>query len=367
MKNIIIFYSNLVNEDQVFTIGGIQTYIQLLVSTLKTNFNIKIVQCSEQYFEYKTNDYEVCSLGHNNPKKAVKFIEKSILNNQSDILLFASEQFSYKTKWKNTIVIQHGIYWDLSLSNYKPKYNVRPLSIIYKFYENYRNLRRISPFSNIVCVDNNYINWYRALSNNYTKKRFFQINNCAAPNFFKPYFKNNKSNVKILFARRFVEMRGVKILIELVKKILHDFPNVSFIIAGEGPLEYKIRQELLPSNRVTLKKVDYANMPYLMNEVDIVIVPSLGSEGTSLSAIEAMASSNLVLASNVGGLTNIIIDGYNGVLVNPTLDNFYNSLVELLSNPETISNIRINAKKVADNSFTHEKWSKKWIEVLNTI
>ncbi|WP_350563863.1 glycosyltransferase family 4 protein, partial [Psychrobacter sp. CAL346-MNA-CIBAN-0220] len=58
----------------------------------------------------------------------------------------------------------------------------------------------------------------------------------------------------------------------------------------------------------------------------IAIIPTLGSEGTSLSMIEAMAAGCMVISSNVGGLSNLIINGFNGRLVMPNTAEFTQAL-----------------------------------------
>ncbi|MGR4357642.1 glycosyltransferase [Escherichia coli] len=50
-------------------------------------------------------------------------------------------------------------------------------------------------------------------------------------------------------------------------------------------------------------------------QYDIAIVPSIGSEGTSLSLLEAMSAKCLVIATDIGGMTNIILDGFNGRMI----------------------------------------------------
>lgn len=63
-----------------------------------------------------------------------------------------------------------------------------------------------------------------------------------------------------------------------------------------------------------LRDVDPDRVPGLMAEHDVVLVPSV-SEGFGLAAAEAIASGRWVVASNVGGLREIVIDGVNGWLV----------------------------------------------------
>ena len=113
-------------------------------------------------------------------------------------------------------------------------------------------------------------------------------------------------------------------------------------------------------------------MPYnkiheVIGQHDLVIIPSLGSEGTSLIAIEAMAAGKPVIATNVGGLTNLIIDGYNGILCYPTKDSLYESIKRIIEDPYERKRIGRNARAVAKESFTYKIWSQRWHRVIDDI
>ena len=58
-------------------------------------------------------------------------------------------------------------------------------------------------------------------------------------------------------------------------------------------------------------------MPQVYRYADIVLIPTKAAEGTSLSCLEAMASGRAVIAGCVGGLSDLIVDGYNGLLLRP--------------------------------------------------
>ena len=60
-----------------------------------------------------------------------------------------------------------------------------------------------------------------------------------------------------------------------------------------------------------------AEMPAEYRDADVVVIPSVATEGTSLSCLEAMASGRPVMAGWVGGLSNLIIHEYNGLLLHP--------------------------------------------------
>ncbi len=103
--------------------------------------------------------------------------------------------------------------------------------------------------------------------------------------------------------------KGIDILLE----VAHKLPDVQFIIAGDGP-ERENLEKKSNSNVAFLGFVK--DVPDLLSQADVLCVPSR-SEGLGLSALEAMASGVPVVASRVGGLPEVILDGETGLLVPP--------------------------------------------------
>ena len=99
----------------------------------------------------------------------------------------------------------------------------------------------------------------------------------------------------------------------------------------------------------------------------IAVVPSLGSEGTSLSLAEAMAAGCAVVATNVGGMTNMIINGYNGQMVNPDVDDLTRALSTLISDAKLRFKLGNDAAATARNAFSLNHWKSRWSDVLDQL
>ena len=115
--------------------------------------------------------------------------------------------------------------------------------------------------------------------------------------------------------RRLEIYRGTRLMGEVASRLLREFPQVQFTFAGDGPDRAWLVDRFSGEPRVHLCTVPYEQRMALTLEHDIAVVPTLGSEGTSLSLAEAMISGCTVVATDVGGMTNMIFDGYNGRLV----------------------------------------------------
>jgi glycosyltransferase involved in cell wall biosynthesis len=97
---------------------------------------------------------------------------------------------------------------------------------------------------------------------------------------------------------------------------MDDASRLRLVLIGDGPLMPTIKrmlQEAGATDRVWLAG-SREDVPQLLRELDIFVLPSLG-EGISNTILEAMASGLPVVATNVGGNSELVIEGETGTLV----------------------------------------------------
>lgn len=112
--------------------------------------------------------------------------------------------------------------------------------------------------------------------------------------------------------------KGHKYLLRAIHQIKDYDARVKLWIIGGGPLKGELEnlvQELDINNQVEFLGIRN-DVGHLLNEVDIFILPSI-REGMSLAIVEAMAYGKAIIASNVGGIPELIKDGQTGLLVEP--------------------------------------------------
>ena len=176
--------------------------------------------------------------------------------------------------------------------------------------------------------------------------------------------KNNKI-VHIIFARRLFTYRGTRLFANVAERLLNKYHDIKITIAGTGPDEKYIQQKLSKYTQVEFCTYNNDESLSIHADKDIAVVPTLGSEGTSLSLLEAMASGCAVVCTNVGGMTNIILDGYNGYIINPEEEALYAAMTSLIENKDTRKMLQLNAYNTVSHAFSLEKWQKKWLQVIN--
>ena len=118
--------------------------------------------------------------------------------------------------------------------------------------------------------------------------------------------------------------------------------------------------------RVSWKTLEMQAMHEAYEMADITLIPSLYSEGTSLSCLEAMASGNAVIATNIGGLPDLVISGYNGLLIEPSVSALREALSTLCDNPDKRRQLGKRAQEVA-GAFNIDIWRSKWRKILTEV
>lgn len=366
MKVIILCREYLDTKD--FTriiVGGVQTYISNLLPIIQSlDMTPIVIQYDIQDRQTVISGVRVYGVNTNNlSSKAAKVaLYKRYLeiSSDDDVLLYAQDNLFYRRGKNYTIVIQHGIFWDITENKqYNKLKSFKKVVDQAKFA--YYQIKNSMQIDEMVCVDYNYLNWFRTIS------RYQTLSYTCIPNFANiPNEATEKSNknIHIVFARRFVEYRGSLLFANTICRILNTYHNVFVTLAGEGPDEREMHELLDKFDNVRFVTYKSDQSILFHKDKDIAVIPTTGSEGTSLSLLEAMAARCAVICTNVGGMTNIVIDQYNGLMIRPIESDLYNALVELIENEDKRIALSNKAYETVKYGFSHELWSEKWERVL---
>ena len=198
-----------------------------------------------------------------------------------------------------------------------------------------------------------------------------------------PHAVNGK--FKILFVGRHIERKGIRYLIEAAKYLPRD--KFEIRIVGGGDLTEQLKQQaaLLDERQETkdertqsasiiftgkLSPEDLANEYRTANVFTLpAIVDSKGdTEGLGVVLIEAMELGLPIVASNVGGIPDVVIDGESGILV-PEKDPeaLADAFKRLEENPSLIEKLLVGARKRINECFTWNGIIERQIGVYNKV
>lgn len=353
------------------SIGGLETYLCELARTCQKNgFEVVICQKFTENFTVKFEEIQiegVCCL-----TSSQKFYRKVRAKYGEDAFyIIDSDQEDIRTKAPNVVVIQHGIAFDGPGDiHFRGRYCgigkcfLKLLKVIW-------NIRRFHRVRNMVCVDYNYFNWIRAVTSLNPKGNIRVIPNYTSSIISQTELEKKlkeKNRKRIVFARRFTDYRGTLLFAEVVDKLLLSYPDLQFTFAGDGPFRNFLEEKYKQVKQVCITSYDANESVAFHYQYGLAVVPTLFSEGTSLALCEAMAAGCYPIATHVGGMTNMIIDGYNGSLVYPSVDAVYKQMEEVLLLPDEEFERRVErAWETAKYGFSLDKWRASWMECLQYL
>jgi glycosyltransferase involved in cell wall biosynthesis/2-polyprenyl-3-methyl-5-hydroxy-6-metoxy-1,4-benzoquinol methylase len=255
------------------------------------------------------------------------------------------------------IGINHGVHWD-SPANRRSTFDLARFRPIFD---------ALDVVSRCVCVDTNFGNWLQSIDGR-TLSQLEYIPNYVDPEWFHPEKKRfDQRRLNVLFPRRLCEERGFRDVLEAFDSLLARHPEVALHLCGSGaPSDEQLARDFLARHpgRVRWSELAMEEMPKAYAESHVVLVPSTFSEGASLACIEAMACNNAVIATTVGGLPNLVIDGYNGLLIRPGVRSLAAAVERLLADRMLLATLARNALGVSA-ALSRAQWEKRWIDVLS--
>ncbi|KYH28528.1 MULTISPECIES: glycosyltransferase family 4 protein [Clostridium] len=185
----------------------------------------------------------------------------------------------------------------------------------------------------------------------------------------KKYAKNDEKIV--LYIGRHVFEKGIHILINAIPEILKENAKIKFIIAGTGSMTEELKDIVL--NEGIEEKVIFTG--YISEEEkgklyrisDAAVFPSI-YEPFGIVALEAMAAGCPVIASDIGGFSEIIRHGINGLkFMSGSTTSLKDSLLEVLNNTELANKLRENGLKSVKENYSWKQIAELTTEVYKQV
>jgi len=173
----------------------------------------------------------------------------------------------------------------------------------------------------------------------------------------------------VLAGGRLSPEKGLEYFLHAAAQVHQKFPDIRFVITGEGPEREKLMQiagNLGISNLVYFPGYvkDFAE---LVSSAEMVVLSSLW-EGMPNIIIEAMAAGKPVIATSVGGCKEIVHEGENGFLVQPRdPDALAKKMMLLLQKPDLCKMMGANGFLTVAAGFSLDGMVKKYEEIYDAV
>ncbi|SHO45773.1 glycosyltransferase family 4 protein [Desulfopila aestuarii] len=180
---------------------------------------------------------------------------------------------------------------------------------------------------------------------------------------------------RILYIGRLTEKKGVIYLIRAMRKIVEQKQNITLSIVGSGELENLLRDEV---KKLSLSQyvnfcgaVTNHELPSLYAQHEMFVAPSIkakggDTEGFGLTLVEANMGGCLVIASQVGGIVDIIENGETGLLVrekDPA--DIAEKVIYAMDNPDEAKRIASKGQEMAKARFDWFVISQRYASILH--
>jgi len=175
----------------------------------------------------------------------------------------------------------------------------------------------------------------------------------------------NEDTINVLFFSRLVGRKGIFTLLLAIEKLTKLY-DINFLFAGSGGHSIV---NLINSCRNTqyLGYIPEDVKPYIYNIADIFILPSF-YENFPISVLEAMASQTAVVATNVGGISEIVEHMKNGILIKPKdSGSIVQALSQIIEEYSFRKKISKSGRKTVIKKFTWKKTAEETLQYYKKI
>ncbi len=160
-----------------------------------------------------------------------------------------------------------------------------------------------------------------------------------------------------------------KTLLEAAKIVVDEFPEIIFLIAGEGPLRREIEILIRKFNlEERVKLLGFRqDIPEILSILHLFVLSS-SWEGLGTSLLDAFASRVPVVATNVGGIPEIVRDGVNGILVPPgNPEALSSAIISLLKNRDLAGQMAEEGFKTVKEKFSIERMVEETRKIYDRL
>lgn len=168
---------------------------------------------------------------------------------------------------------------------------------------------------------------------------------------------------------RLSPVKGQRFLIEAAPSVISKKPGVEFIIVGSGPEEARLK-DMVKSLRLEDAVHFLSSSPRtskFLSVMDVFILPSV-KEGLGMALLEALASGKACVASDVGGVADIIKDGTSGLLVNVgDVDEIAVAILRLLNDSALRNRLGENGRILVKDKFSLNSMADKISDLYKNV
>jgi glycosyltransferase involved in cell wall biosynthesis len=202
----------------------------------------------------------------------------------------------------------------------------------------------------------------RIVPNGVDTGRFTPAINCIA---VKERLKATNRQI-VLFVGRLIPRKGLFYLVEAAKRIVKERSETLFVIVGEGPLKSRLIAEVeaanLGNNFAFLGDISESELPAVYGCADVFAFPSI-QEGQGIALLEAQSSGKPVVAFDITGIKEAVVEKETGLLVKPESVELAEGILKLLSDDSLRAKMGEQGRNFVQSNFTWDICARRMRDV----
>lgn len=182
--------------------------------------------------------------------------------------------------------------------------------------------------------------------------------------------RESKDIITIGVVSRLEHIKGMDLVVPAFAQVYEKNKNIRLLVVGDGSLRQQMEDNAnkfhLKSNIEFVGRQEQAALQSYYDKIDVLLMPSR-SEGFGLTAIEGMARGCVLVASNTGGLPEVVREGYVGLLHQPeSMDDLANKVCCLIENPKHFEQMRSHLHDYVQQ-FTFERYADLFNDLYSKL
>ena len=178
--------------------------------------------------------------------------------------------------------------------------------------------------------------------------------------FRKKEFRHADKKVQIGFIKHLEPRYGPDHLLRAMAIIVKQYQDVELTVVGHGKMMDTLKEL---SIHLRIEKhigftgyIPYEQIPEILAGMDIFVMPSVEAETFGVAAIEAQAMEVPVVASNIGGVPEAVVDGKTGILIEPgNVEQLAEAIIKLVKEPELRQRMGEEGRKFVLRNYNIEE------------
>lgn len=164
--------------------------------------------------------------------------------------------------------------------------------------------------------------------------------------------------------------KGHLYLLEAIPEVIKAFPDARFIITGDGPYKDVIEEKIraMDIQRYIIMTGYRDDIPAILSAIDLLVFPSYANEGVPQAVLQAFAMGKTVIASDVGSVSEVVLDYETGILVSPCNSKaLAENIIGLLKDKDKKEKMAAAGRRLVEAQYSLEKMLDKTELLYNEL